>query len=230
MSRNLPNEYQEVEYIESSGTQYIDTGVSYNNNIITELKITATNVNNSIFICQKKGWSWNQYGLQFFYNNIVSTLTSSATYLYNNVVLNEEFEIKIYPLLNKVFINNNAYNQQFNVSDNSNICLFDYSRASNNISRLHFCKIYNNETLVRNFVPCYRKSDSVIGLYDTVNDVFYTNAGSGTFAKGADIIDGYEYHIFRSNLIDGQQIKKVKIQLYDTNSTKKYKANLIDVL
>lgn len=183
----LPTGYQEVEYIESTGTQYIDTGVSYNDNIITELKITAINVENSIFICQKKGWSWNQYGIQFYYNNIVSTLTSSATYLYNNVVLNEEFEIKVYPLLSKVIINNNEYNQRFNVSDNSNICLFDYSRASNNISRLHFCKIYNNETLVRNFVPCYRKSDSVIGMFDTVSETFFTNAGAGDFGKGNNV-------------------------------------------
>lgn len=34
---------------------------------------------------------------------------------------------------------------------------------------------------------CYRKADGVIGMYDVDNDVFYTNNGSGTFGKGADI-------------------------------------------
>jgi hypothetical protein len=34
---------------------------------------------------------------------------------------------------------------------------------------------------------CYRKSDGVIGMYDVENNVFYTNNGSGDFAKGADI-------------------------------------------
>jgi hypothetical protein len=37
------------------------------------------------------------------------------------------------------------------------------------------------------FVPCYRIADSVIGMYDVVNDVFYTNNGSGTFSKGSDV-------------------------------------------
>lgn len=36
-------------------------------------------------------------------------------------------------------------------------------------------------------VPCYRKADDVIGFYDIVNDVFYTNAGTGTFVKGPDV-------------------------------------------
>lgn len=45
---------------------------------------------------------------------------------------------------------------------------------------------YNNEKIV-DLVPCYRISDGVIGVYDTVNHKFYTNAGTGTFTKGSDV-------------------------------------------
>ena len=45
----------------------------------------------------------------------------------------------------------------------------------------------NSSTLAYDFVPCYRKSDSVAGMYDRVNRVFYTNDGSGTFAVGSDV-------------------------------------------
>ena len=54
-------------------------------------------------------------------------------------------------------------------------------------SRIYYMKIYDSNTLVRNFIPCYRKSDTVAGLYDTVNDVFYTNAGSGVFTVGLNV-------------------------------------------
>lgn len=54
-------------------------------------------------------------------------------------------------------------------------------------ARLYDMKIYDNEDLVRDFVPCYRKSDNVIGLYDKVNRQFYTNAGTGIFSKGDDV-------------------------------------------
>ena len=56
--------------------------------------------------------------------------------------------------------------------------------------KLYLCEIYDNGTLIRDFVPCYRKADNAIGLYDTVNDVFYTNAGTGTFLKGDDMPNG----------------------------------------
>ncbi len=41
--------------------------------------------------------------------------------------------------------------------------------------------------LVCDLVPCYRKSDGVIGMYDRARALFLTNAGSGTFTKGADV-------------------------------------------
>ena len=54
-------------------------------------------------------------------------------------------------------------------------------------------------------IPCYRKADNEIGLYDTVNDVFYTNANSvGYFDKGSDIV--------------GTEKKKVKINLLRANN------------
>ena len=40
---------------------------------------------------------------------------------------------------------------------------------------------------VMHLIPCYRKSDSVIGMFDTVSGSFFTNAGTGTFTKGADV-------------------------------------------
>ena len=50
---------------------------------------------------------------------------------------------------------------------------------SNN--RRYYVKIYNWDDLVRDMVPCYRKSDGVIWMYDLVNDIFYTNSWSWTF-------------------------------------------------
>lgn len=44
-----------------------------------------------------------------------------------------------------------------------------------------------NGTLTCDLYPCYRKSDGVIGMYDLARGTFLTNAGSGTFTKGANI-------------------------------------------
>ena len=42
-------------------------------------------------------------------------------------------------------------------------------------------QIYENDILVRDFIPCIRKQDNKPGLYDIVNNVFYTNQGTGEF-------------------------------------------------
>ena len=53
--------------------------------------------------------------------------------------------------------------------------------------QLYTFKIYDNDVLVRDFMPCYRKSDNEIGLFDSVNGKFYTNKGSGTFEMGLEV-------------------------------------------
>lgn len=52
--------------------------------------------------------------------------------------------------------------------------------------RIYRAVYTEGDAVVRNFVPCYRRSDGIIGMYDTVSGTFYTNAGSGTFLKGDD--------------------------------------------
>lgn len=47
--------------------------------------------------------------------------------------------------------------------------------------------IYINDEHVRELYPCYRRSDGVKGLYDTINNVFYTNAGTNDFTIGPDV-------------------------------------------
>ena len=53
--------------------------------------------------------------------------------------------------------------------------------------KIYDCKIWVGNKLLRHFIPCYRKSDNVIGMYDVVNKVFYVNQGTGSFTKGPNI-------------------------------------------
>lgn len=51
---------------------------------------------------------------------------------------------------------------------------------------LYRFKMYNDsDVLIRDFVPA-RTSSGQVGLLDTVNNVFYTREGAGTFTAGAD--------------------------------------------
>ena len=48
-------------------------------------------------------------------------------------------------------------------------------------------------TPILDLIPSKRKSDSVVGLYDAVNNVFYANAGTGQFVPGPELSSGYTF-------------------------------------
>ena len=54
--------------------------------------------------------------------------------------------------------------------------------------KLYSLEITDGSSVVMDLKPCYRTSDNAIGLYDEVNNVFYGNSGTGSLAKGADVI------------------------------------------
>lgn len=70
---------------------------------------------------------------------------------------------------------------------------FTYQYKANRLRNLGWNgKIYSvrfskNGAAVRDLVPCRRKSDSVLGFYDRVTGTFYTNAGTGDFVAGNNI-------------------------------------------
>lgn len=52
---------------------------------------------------------------------------------------------------------------------------------------LYSARISKGNDIVREYIPCYRKSDGVIGLYEKYTGAFLANEGTGAFTKGADV-------------------------------------------
>lgn len=62
-----------------------------------------------------------------------------------------------------------------------------YTTSNSAPARYYKLYVLRNGVKVADFVPCYRISDSVCGMYDTIAGSFFTNAGSGTITAGADV-------------------------------------------
>lgn len=71
--------------------------------------------------------------------------------------------------------------------DENELKLFGLTGGQDASAILYYCKIWEDDVLVRDFVPCYRKSDNAVGLLDKVENKFYENAGSVAFEKGPNI-------------------------------------------
>ena len=79
----------------------------------------------------------------------------------------------------------------------------------------YYVKIWENDVQIRNMLPCYRKSDNVVWMYDTINDVFYTNAGSGSFLYGETVVEQKIWHVYKGT----QQIRPLVIPPRPTSPT-----------
>lgn len=55
------------------------------------------------------------------------------------------------------------------------------------VYKVAYIKIWQNDVLVAEFIPCYRRSDGAKGMYDIVRDQFFGNAGQGDFEVGPDV-------------------------------------------
>lgn len=74
------------------------------------------------------------------------------------------------------------------------LAIFGYhSAASGAVTSKREYKLYSarcsrGHEVVREYIPCYRKSDGEVGLYEKFTGAFLTNADDGSaFTKGADI-------------------------------------------
>ena len=186
----LPKEYQEVEYIESTGTQYIDTGISSTRYITAHLDMQFTEYSSSSMIII----AWSTGAGRWFGKGGLNTYSSGDGAVSDvDALLRKEIEVFFTPSTTGFTIDGVTYSKAVTSSKSTGYTMFAGWNSKNGISYYSKAKLYKatikeNETTIMDLVPCYRKSDKVAGLYDTVSDVFYTNAGTGEFNVGADII------------------------------------------
>ena len=73
------------------------------------------------------------------------------------------------------------------------VAIFGYLRADTAVVSsfraysLYSARCSRGHEVVREYIPCYRKSDGVIGLFEKYTGTFLTNQGNGTLTKGADV-------------------------------------------
>lgn len=188
----LPAEYQEVEYIESTGTQYINTGIAFN--APTNINITFS-ITNFVTYMHVFGASYGRSIMVEFPSSRTEVhyyVTTSSVQVSVPETEQLTFEVNYEQGNSYIVVNNGIKNfvvdsNYYSLSANIYLCRPTPTENSANLrAKIYIFQISQSGLKVRNFVPCYRKSDGEIGLYDTINGVFYTNQGTGVFLKGED--------------------------------------------
>ena len=181
--------YVGVEYLESTGTQYINTGVMARTKkykVVYDMQITDTNSRwlgaNGILqirlangVYSINGDSSNRTNIEIVDRHIVTSEgeylngITSTTLTVNDIVVTKQWNSEFY-----------GYIMLFAMGDKTEL----YGNQTT-LMKLYSGKIYENETLVRNYIPVIDKN-GVACLYDKVEGKFYYNQGTGEFKTNLD--------------------------------------------
>ena len=179
--------YERIEYIESNGSSYIDTGIYGSDSLDIEISIYPSG-KLSFFLASRISSYERTY-------TVVDKVGSAIRFDYNNRTI----DLGVYPkkitikksglhiYVDKVLKVNLLKSDKFTTP--STLLLLGLLQGSIvNVapagSKIYFLKMTENGKLVRDFIPAKRKSDGVIGMYDLVGRKFYTSPNGVAFTGG----------------------------------------------
>lgn len=194
---DIPVDYQEIEYIQSNGTGYIDTGFQFTSNnakVSLDVMLTAqdsggknifgsaTNNDSSWFGIYMQGplqagfYCGNSNPFNFFFTrNVKKSISFHRDG--SSLEFTNDGQTSNYTVGGTIVCGNNL------------MIATQPPLGTNRVPpgvRYYNFGVEQDNSIVRNYKPVYRKSDNVAGMYDTKNGVFYPPA-EGTFEKGPNV-------------------------------------------
>lgn len=178
--------YIPIEYIQASGSQFLNTGIYANANLTTELSFMLGNV-----------WWGRILGIPNVDQGY--EITQNVSEQKTRIAINGSAYITDTLPTNKFTVVNLTGNGSVYINDVLKSSLNKtYSNSSTPIylfkgyntqggGKIAYCKMWNNDVLVRHLIPCIRIEDNKICMYDKVTKQFFLNTGSGNFVAGNEI-------------------------------------------
>ena len=166
----LPSGYTQLEYIKSTGTQYImipSKEYVVNEELEIDFAYTVFNGNYPTVYGSNKSE---------IYTNLNGDVLT-----YGNISISEprKFELNQKQTIKAKFTSTFSFVQ----------ALFAYARGVGNTEYYSRGRMYKfidrlNGVEIFNMIPAMRNSDGKVGMYDTVTKQFFTNVGTGEFIAG----------------------------------------------
>lgn len=181
-NQNLPPYTSKIEYLQSTGHQYIDTG--YTGGLNTKIYIKTMPLDSTCWLGGSRGSNTNSITLykstsssnQRFGNKYVSTT-------YTNNTLYEITIDKTACIINGTSL---AMNTTTSFTTPTNIYIMWAGSSTYGTNRCYGFKMWNGSTLVRDMIPV--RIGGIGYMYDQVSGELFGNAGTGNFVLGPDIL------------------------------------------
>ena len=188
----VPSGYTRLEYIESTGTQYINTGIVGKSGVSVQAKFMLnTSDNGSLFGNRMSGstrfwpamWYSNKWNATVAVDSYSRSTAISANTMYVTYFVSNSsgwtFDVNGTRVVSGTDTVNNTNNMWMFGTNNGSLQYPFKGKA-------YYAMVWENDVLVRNFIPA-KNSSNVVGMYDTVSGTFFTNSGSGNFTAGPEL-------------------------------------------
>ena len=187
----------EVEYLESTGTQYIDTGFKANTTttrLDIELMLTQGTANMGLFGSRNASGTSSSSSCNAFFmsaNQAFRMDWAKGSGSFFNCSQNTAYSISITGGSMTINGSTTTYSGRNSVDQANNFLIFTFAEGAGvvyqngMIGRVFGAKIYSNNLLVRDYIPVRKKT--VGYLYDRVSGKLFGNAGTGAFTYGNDL-------------------------------------------
>ena len=194
----LPYGAVRIEYLQSSGTQYIDTRYAFSDNYQFEICYSDITSAQTMFGARNSNvrtsllYRSTGYGLVI---NIAEYVDNSTPFRLG-FIANEKHTIKFRVSQNKgtswvdgtISQDDVAFNGTYISGVTQALFATKYSNGSfgdKGSGKIYFVKMWQGDTLVRNFIPV--RVGNVGYMYDKVSGQLFGNSGTGDFILGPDV-------------------------------------------
>ena len=209
----LPDGFRRVEYLESSGTQWIDTGVIPNNETGAYIKALQT-VNGNTFPIgagsNNSGWvpmrllmkgnvSYPTYRWGTYWSDSSSSFNDNIIYTSEFNWLNDK---SVNLFRGEELIISKTLNSSTNINPGCTAAIFAVNNNTGNINyqwkgRVYEVKISQGEEIIKHFIPVYDNNSSENCMYELIEGKAYYNKGTGKLLSTKDF--EWNYPLINNN-------------------------------
>lgn len=181
----LPAAYQQVEYIEALNSAYLDTGYIANRSLTRiQIEMMPLDAADSAFFGNRGDyWCFYNIGQNYWYPRSACEIKTGPAMEINKKIL-VDWNKGIFEAWQGLHYEKGV--RTGGALDTDTMYLFNFHQIDGRRSyaRIYWCKIWDNDIKVRDYIPAKRISDNIVGLYDLANNTFITNAGPGSLVAG----------------------------------------------
>ena len=212
----LPSGYTRLEYIEGTGTQYVDTAYfpCELTRVVTAITPTSGNTTNGVF-GGRTGNNVSTFSLWCVNGVFRTDFDTNSTHVTTDVKVEAGVRVEVDKDRGTTRLGSKTFTQTgtaFRAANSMHVFAVNPDASARRFrGRIETFSIYESGLLEHELIPARRASDGAVGMYDTVSGAFLANSGSGAFKAGPEVATSH---------VDGAEVAAVTLKQFKVAAAK----------